>query len=234
MAKQVREFDHNWGWIANKTSDSGKSNGGASNNHNARYLANTPELYEIQRRNNFELTIPFSPTNSADYSAQVSGKSTSALRRWDADNGASGNPSDNYIAGATQKLTLSVSSVSVPSLSQDVIKIRRGNTELKFAGVPSWGDGTLTCNDYIGAGTYDILASWQAQSYNQATERVGLAEDYKKTATLTMYSPDYQAVRKYILHGVWLSSLSTDSLDYESGGKMSISASFVFDYAELA
>lgn len=231
---QIRSYDHNWGWIGNVSNDSGKANGKKAINH-ASYLAETPELYEIQRRNNFELSVIFSPSSgngSADYKAMTA-KNSASLRRWDADNGVSGDKSKNYIADAAVKLRLSVSSCTVPNFTQDVIKIRRGNTEVKFAGVPTWGDGTIVCNDYIGAGTYDILASWQALAYNQKTERVGLVEDYKRNAVLTEFTPDYQPVRRWVIHGMWISGLSSDSFDYESNGKMTASVTFQYDWAEI-
>ena len=232
--KQDRSYQHNWGWIATQTNSSASSSDGyrRSDGHGAGYLSDTPELYEIQRRNNFELHIIFNNSagnGKSDYA--VTGDQVS-LRRWDTDTG-SPISKDNYIRDAAHKLRLSVSSCTIPNFSQDVIKIRRGNTEMKFAGVPTWGDGSIVCNDYIGAATYDILASWQAMAYNQLTERVGLVQDYKRSAWLIEYTPDYQEVRRWYIAGMWISSLSSDSFDYESNSKMTVSVTFQYDYATL-
>lgn len=228
---QIRQFEHNYGWIGAQTNSTSSSADGykRSTGNGAGYLADTPELYEIQRRNNFELVVRFNDLGNKDYNVV---QSQSALRRWDADTSKL-NKETSYINEAAKKLRLSVSSCTIPNFTQDVIKIRRGNTELKFAGVPTWGDGTIVCNDYIGAGTYDILASWQAMAYNQRTERVGLVQDYKRTAWLIEYTPDYQEIRRWSIYGMWISGLSSDSLDYESNSKMTVSVTFQYDYAVI-
>lgn len=221
------KFEHNPSTISNLTGNSQQINNGSPYDglHGAYHLAKHPELYEIQRKNNFELYISF--TNADSVNGQID-----KVLRYGKDANSTHRESD-YITDVQQKLRLSVSDTFVPSYSQDVIKIRRGNNEMKFAGVPTYGNGTINFNDYIGAEVYDILAAWQAMSYNPKTEKVGLVEDYKKNATLIEYSPDYQPIRYYKISGLWISSLSKGGFDYENGGKQQISCTFEYDSFQL-
>ena len=134
-------------------------------------LADNPNLYEIARSNNFEFLISdfdnLQPASSNDSNMTKLQKGQEIIR-------------------------MSVTRASVPHFTQEVIQVRRGNNLLKYAGVPTFGEGSLIVNDYIGAGTKDYLMAWQNLSYNVITEKVGLVQDYKKNCTLIEYSPDYQ------------------------------------------
>ena len=131
-------------------------------------------------------------------------------------------------------IIMSVTRASVPHFTQDVIRVRRGNNEIKYAGVPSFGEGSLVVNDYIGAGTKDYLMAWQNHSYNVITEKVGLVQDYKKNCTLIEYSPDYQVVRSWTLYGCWISGLSEDDFDSDNGNSTRrVTATIQYDHAKL-
>lgn len=138
--------------------------------HGAYHLADNLELYEVQRDNNFE----FIATGLED------------LTRVD---------SNATISNAQDTLKFSVVSASIPMFSQQVIEIKRGNTTMKAAGVPTFEDGQVVVNDYIGADTKSALMAWQQLSYNAKTERVGRMAAYKKTCFLMEYTPDYKLVR---------------------------------------
>ncbi len=176
-------------------------------------LADNPNLYEIQRENNFEFVVT------------------------DIDNilraGAIGDEANARIVNAQEVLRVSVVSAPIPHFSQNAIEIRRGNSVVKAAGVPTFNAGTLTVNDYIGADTKAVRMAWQNLSYNVKTEKVGLMSDYKKDAYLIEYTPDYQQVRKWRLHGCWISSLSESDYNQENNGKHSISATIEYDRAEI-
>lgn len=175
------------------------------------HLADNPELYEPQRNNNFELQI----TGIED----LKKVSKSAL------------DSDAGIVNGSDLLRLSVDGTSVPSFSQEVIPISFGNNKIKFAGVPTFNDSTLKVVDYIGAGAKDVLLAWQSLSYNARTQKVGLAKDYKKTAYLIEYTPDYQVVRTWKIIGCWISSLEFDEFSYGSNEKKMVNAKITYDYA---
>lgn len=181
--------------------------------HSTYLLADNPNLYEIQRSNNFEFVV----TNINNIVKP----------------GFLGTERNAKIKNAQEVLRLSCSQAPVPHFSQDAIKVRRGNNEFKFAGVPSFGSGTIKVNDYIGVQSKEALMAWQNLSYNVRTEKVGLAKDYKKDCYLLEYSPDYQLVRKWIMHGCWVSSISEDDYNSDSNDKHMISATIEYDRAEI-
>ena len=181
--------------------------------HGAYYLADNPNLYEIQRSNNYELIIT------------------------DIDNivkaGYLGTESNAKIANAQEVLRLSCKNCPVPHFSQNVIEVKRGNTTLRYAGTPNYETGSIQFYDYIGAQTKDVLMAWQNLSYNYRTEKVGLVQDYKKDCYLIEYSPDYQVVRKWVLKGCWINSISEDAFESDSNNAHLVSGSITYDYSYI-
>ena len=175
-------------------------------------LADNPNLYEVQRTNNFEFVVT----------------GVSEMLRV----GAIGTESNAYVENAQEVLRLSNVKGFVPHFTQTALEVRRGNNVMKYADVPSFDSGTLTYNDYIGADTKAVLEAWQNLSYNVKTEKVGLASDYKKDCYMIEYTPDLQKVRQYILHGCWISSLSESDRDHESNNKSQITVTIQYDWAE--
>lgn len=179
------------------------------------HLAANPNFYEPQRTNNFEFVV----TDIDNIvRAGMTGVESTSLQR---------------IQNAQEIIRVSVVRSSVPNFSQGVIEIRRGNSTLKYAGVPTFDAGTLELNDYIGADSAAALEAWQALSYNTATEKVGLASEYKKDCYLIAYSPDMQIVKQWRLHGCWISALSSTEFNAEQNGKKTITATIQYDRAEV-
>lgn len=174
----------------------------------AYHMADSPNLYEPQRSNNFEFV--------------VSGLGTLTL--------PDGSGRTINEQNASDAIRLSVSSSSVPHFTQSVIEIQRGNNTVKYAGVPSFDAGTIVINDYIGLEAKMALEAWQNLSYNVRTQKVGLAGDYKKECYLVEYTPDYQAVRKWVLRGCWISQISEDNYNNEENSKHTITATIQYDY----
>ena len=185
----------------------------SSISHGAYVLADNPNLYEIQRTNNFEFVV-----------TDIDG----ILRA-----GAGGNENNSTIDNAQEVLRISTSSAFVPHFSQETITVRRGNSVQKYAGVPTFSEGQIQLNDYIGADTKAALMAWQNLSYNVRTQKVGLLTDYKKDCYLIEYTPEYQEVRRWILYGCWVKSLSENEYNHESNDKHSITATIEYDYAEI-
>ena len=173
------------------------------------YLADNPTHYEIQRSNNFVFYVE-------------------GLN----DKGYLDIPQNTYAqSNASDVIRISCSKAFVPTFTQSVIQLKRGNNTLKFAGTPEFSNGQLQLNDFIGAGTADVLYAWQQKAYNTLTEKVGLVTDYKKDAYLLEYTPDYQLVRTWKLFGCWISSLSFDEYNHESNEKHNVTATIEYDKA---
>ena len=179
------------------------------------HLADNPNLYEPQRTNNFEFLI-----------MDIDGITRAGMTGTEADN-------VRTIPNAQEILRLSVSQARVPHFSQSTIEVKRGNSTLKYAGVPTFESGTIVINDYIGAAAKEAIMAWQNLSYNVSTEKVGLAQDYKKDCKLLEYSPDYQLVRTWILHGCWVSNITEGTYDSNSNGMQTLTCTIQYDYAEI-
>ena len=179
------------------------------------HLSNNPQLFEIQRNNNFEFVV-----------TDIDG----IMRA-----GATGNEQNAKFANAQEILRLSVTKAFIPHYTQEVVQIKRGNSTLKYAGVPSFSEGSLDFNDYIGADVKSILMAWQNLSYNVKTEKVGclMHTNYKKDCYLIEYAPDYHKVRTWKLYGCWISSLSEGEYTADSGDKHQISCTIQYDRAEI-
>ena len=171
------------------------------------YLTDNPKYYEIQRSNNFVF-----------YVSGLSKKLSIANNKYAQEN-------------ADDIIKISVNKATVPHFTQSAIQVKRGNNTMKFAGAPEFGSGSIDLNDYIGAGTKDVLLAWQNKSYDVRTEKVGLASDYKKDAYLLEYTPDYQLVRTWKLMGCWISGLSEGEYSHDSADKHTITATIEYDKA---
>lgn len=170
-------------------------------------------LAEIQRTNNFEFVV----TNLQGIKKP----------------GMSGSETNAVVENIEEVIRLSVNSSSIPHFSQDPIVVRRGNTVVKYAGVINFPEGSIQCNDYIGIDTKIALMAWQNLSGNVKTQKVGLVTDYKRDCWLIEYTPDYQEVRKWILHGCWISSLTEPEYNHDGNDKHTISATIQYDWAEI-
>ena len=177
------------------------------------HLADNPNLYEIQRSNNFEFIV-----------TDIDGIMRAGMQ---------GDETYARINNAQEVLRLSVSSAFVPHFTQNAISVRRGNNEIKFDGTPTFGNGQITLNDYIGADTKAVLMAWQHLSYDVYTEKVGLVQDYKKDCYLVEYSPDYQMVRRWILHGCWISNIGEGDFASDNNQLHQINVTIEYDRAEL-
>lgn len=138
----------------------------------------------------------------------------------------------NIIDNPEDVLRISVSTSSVPHFKQTPITIKRGNSTIKYAGVPEWDSHSIDLDDFIGAETLEVLTGWQRLSYNERTDKVGLASDYKLDGYLLEYTPDYRLVRQLHLIGCWISGLDEDDFDHNSSDKHGIKATIEFDRAE--
>lgn len=186
----------------------------ADNKIGAYHLSDNPTLYEPARSNTFEFVVTgLGQLLRAGYSEEQT----------------------NAFLGTNSEEMLRVSVVSstVPTFTQEPITIRRGNSVMKAAGLPSFKDGSLVINDYLGADGKSILMAWQNLSYNVKTEKVGRMSQYKKNCYLLEYTPDYELVRTWVLKGCWISGLDMPDFNQEDGGKRQITASIQYDSAYM-
>ena len=180
------------------------------------HLSENPALYEPQRSNNYEFIV----TNIDGITRP----------------GAAEGDTNAVYRNAQEILRVSVSSAFIPHFSQEPIEIKRGNSTIKFAGTPTFDSGELQFHDFIGADVKEILMAWQNLSYNVYNEKVSaLARtNYKKDCYLLEYPPDYDhVIRRWVLHGCWVSSLSEDAYDNYNNDRKLITCTIAYDWAAL-
>lgn len=181
------------------------------------HLSENPALYEPSRNNAFELVIDLSADKDMLLAAGVT--STTAT-------------DDDYFANVSDVIRLSVDESFVPHFDLEVIRVRRGNSEMKFAGTPSFSEGQIKVNDYVGARTKDILLALQRMVYDVTNDVVELAGNYKRNWTLVEYTPDFsRIVRQWELKGCWIKTLSEGNFSHGSSDKRSIDLTIVYDRA---
>lgn len=167
--------------------------------------------YEPQRTNNFEVQIV--GLDRLVYPAN--GKSTFSQ------------PSN-----ASELVTLSVASYSAPQINISTISVAYGNNTLKYAGKPEFPDSSIVLNDYIGINIERILSNWQKTVYDYDTQKIGLAENYKRDAYLLEFAPDGSNLRQWMLHGCWPAQLQLGDFNQEGGSVRQCTLSLVYDWAQ--
>lgn len=179
------------------------------------HLSDNPQLYEIQRSNNYEFVV-----------TDIDG----IMRA-----GAIGTEASARFKNAQEILRVSVSKASVPHFQQEVIQVKRGNSTLKYASTPTFPEGQVEFHDFIGADVKSILMAWQNLSYNVKTEKVGSLDvtNYKKDCYLIEYTPDYRKVRTWRLYGCWISNITEGEYSNESGDKKMVQCTIQYDRAEI-
>ena len=146
---------------------------------------------------------------------------------------ASGAASSDKIARAQEILKLNVIKAPVPHFNLEVLKYKRGNDTVTFAGTPTYESGNIVVDDVVGMDTKSILMAWQSLAYNVHTRKGGRMKDYKKTCTLIEYDQAFDQIRSWTLYGCWISSISESEFDKENDGKRQITAKIEYDRAEL-
>lgn len=178
------------------------------------HLSSNPALYEPSRNNTFEFLC-------TDFDKLLKAGKTS-----------DSTTADDYLGSVQEVIKLSVTEASVPHFDLSVVEVKRGNSTMKFAGAPTFNEGSLKCNDYVGARTKDLLLAWQALAYNVSADVVELAGNYKHDCTLIEYAPDYsKVIRRWTLKGCWVKSLSEGSFSHDSHDNRTIDVTIVYDRA---
>lgn len=156
-----------------------------------------------------------------------------------------GEPSDSDILLNYQEvIELSVQKSSVPNFSVAPLEVRRGNSVVKFAGIPTFSAGTLVCNDFVGLKTKEVLYALKALTYDVNNDKGGRASDwldedgvwhkgYKFPAILVEYTQDYQAIRSWDLIGCFVLDIKEADFDKSSDSGRTIEVSISYDRAVL-
>lgn len=182
-------------------------------------------IYEPQRNNHFEFVADFSQDD------------LDKLLKWNkATDATTGGQDDPYLYNVEDILRVSLDTAFIPEIGINTLQVKRGNSEKVFAGSPNFNhSGTLNFVDYIGARTYDVALAWFQLVYNMKTDKVGLAQDYKRTAHIFQYTPTWQLVRAWKLYGVFPTSVKpAGNITYDGqSDKMKVEMVLSYDNFEI-
>ena len=188
-----------------------------ANNPSAYHIAQNKVEYNPQRRNNFILVIDFG----------------NDLPRVGSDEGTTDPASIITASEAQNQVILTLRECDTPSVSVNDIQVSRGNSVIKFAGKPTFGDMSFTAYDYIGANIKDTLLAWQNQVYNSKYDYTGNAKSYKKHCQLIQQTPNGTMVRYWDIEGAWPKEVKPDGFDYTSEDQQTVSCTLAIDWAEM-
>ena len=147
--------------------------------------------YEVQRTNNFEITI----SGIGEITGDMSHPDTITL--------------------AVESGFLPSEDNSVQALNYGNTHVKVAGT-VTYTGGSLVVKDIISENEDIEA----IIVAWRKAVYNPETDQIGLAFNYKKEGTIIQYAPDGSMERVWKLQGVWPKSVNYGTLDYGSGGSI--------------
>jgi hypothetical protein len=113
------------------------------NELNVAHISSGLENYEAARSGFFV----FMPANASDPVLKlIQGK----VKEYDSE-------SKLTTAQIQEFMKLNVTKAKVPHFNVEVLKYRRGNEEVKFAGVPTFESGSMTIDDIVGIDTKSLI-----------------------------------------------------------------------------
>lgn len=130
-------------------------------------------------------------------------------------------------------IRLAVQTVSLPALSVSPQPLTRGNEQVFIATKPTVGGSvSLTCIDSIGYDIQNMLLDWFRLIYNfDGDKLMGLAVNYKTTASLLVFAPDASVIRSWEVYGLFPTNISIPNMG-TGGGFTTITCSFSCDRLE--
>ena len=198
-------------------------------------LANNPELDAKHISDNLE---NYEAARSGFFSFQVAPTELDNLYSvdWNRDGKEAATEANEGLYNkdkASEYLRLNVVKASVPSFELTTHDYRRGNNIVHYAGVPTYSSGSITVDDIVGLDTKALLYSWLYLAYDPRTKKGGRMKEYKKTATLTEYTQDFERVRSWTLHGVFITKIDEADFDRENDGPRQLTVNISYDWAEM-
>lgn len=130
-------------------------------------------------------------------------------------------------------IELACDTAGLPTVSNDPIELDYGNSNVKVAGKATVDDISVAVKDFIEPNVEGVLWKWRCKVYDPATGKVGWAKNYKKSAMIVEYGPNGECERKWVVDGVWPTSLDLGDMDYSSGDKKQITMNLSVDNAYL-
>ena len=77
----------------------------------------------------------------------------------------------------------------------------------------------------------NILMKWRDAVYNPRTGKIGWAKNYKREASIVLYSPNGTILRKWVARGVWPTNVELGDMDYSGSDLRKITMTLSVDEA---
>lgn len=126
-------------------------------------------------------------------------------------------------------LTLALESFPLPKTSIEPLELPYLNEKRRFATFATAENMTVTVKDFIDKPVMLALYDWFREGYDPFTGQTGLAGNYKKTGTVTMYGPNGAYERELHCLGMWISNFDPGEADMTSGDKVLINLDISID-----
>ena len=126
-------------------------------------------------------------------------------------------------------LTLSLESFPIPKTALTPIELNYLNERRKVAGPANVEDLEVVVKDWCDVNTRLVLTDWWLNTYDPVTGRIGLAKNYKKRGTVTLYGPNGAFDREYLCYGLWISNYDPGDVDMTAEDKMIMNFTITID-----
>lgn len=118
-----------------------------------------------------------------------------------------------------------------PHFKQGEIEIKKGNTTIYVADVPSFETTAFKINDFIGAGGKSVFEAWQELSFDWESGGIPDSTAYQIPMTVMEYTPAGEVVNSQELFACWVTGIDEDAQDAENTGKKTVTATIRYNYA---
>lgn len=120
-------------------------------------------------------------------------------------------------------------SMSLPTKMVSEIELNFMNTRRYVAGRASFDSIPVIVKDTIQGSTADEINQWHQSVFDPATGGIGLANQYKRNATIFLYSPEGSVSRSWTLEGCFPTAVNFGSLTYDSDDVVRVDMQLRFD-----
>jgi hypothetical protein len=128
-------------------------------------------------------------------------------------------------------IKLAIQVMALPNETTDLVELHYLNERRHYAGKTLYEGGTIQCVDFIDQHIATQINAWRRLVYNPLNGKVGWKANYAGQGNIWLYAPNGQGERMWELRGLWPSSVNWGGLDYNSGDKVLIDITLVYDKA---
>lgn len=135
--------------------------------------------------------------------------------------------------GDKNKLRIQCQQISLPAKSIEPVQVDLHAHTLMFAGRMTFShDLSITFVEDNKMSIFNALNGWAEYTRNKRNQLGNYKADYSTTADLYVYDQTGLEIRKFQLHGLWISGVPEYQFDGSAANLITASASFQMDWWE--